>query len=502
MRKSLVIVGGGTAGWLTAAYLAKVLRAGEADGVAVTVIESPDIAPIGVGEGTFPTIRRTLGIIGLNEADFIRASSATFKQGVVFNDWGTLGTGYFHPFNFPHEGEAGDLAPYWLMRRAAGDTMPFADAVSQQGHIVRAGHAPKRLSDGDYRGPMNYAYHFDAARFAEVLKARALQLGVRHIAAEVTAVTRDDHDGIASVRALDEDIAGDLFIDCTGFRARLIGDALGSPFHACDDVLFNDRALAIQVPYATPDAATLPATLATAHEAGWTWDIGLDSRRGIGYVFSSRYSSDDRAEQVLRAYVGPQGDALNVRLLKFRTGYRERQWIGNCIAVGLSAGFFEPLESTGIMLIEIAATVIGDVFPCRRETMAASARAYNHMMSERFSRIVDFLKLHYALSRRDEPYWRANSDPSSWPQRLRDSIAQWRERPTSRFDFAVDYETFLPASYQYILYGLGIEVDMTGHAGRFNDHAAARKAFDAVALAGPEALKHLPRHRDYLKARG
>ncbi len=502
MTRSIVIAGGGTAGWLAAAYLAAVMGPDRGETVDITVVEAPDMPSVGVGEGTFPTIRKTLETIGLSERDFMRKSAATFKQGVQFVDWAEQGTSYFHPFNFPYEGNVGDLTPYWLARRDGGDTTSYADAVSQQGLITRAGLAPKRLSDPDYRGPFNYAYHFDAIRFAAALRDRAKELGVRHIQGKILSASRNDTAGIASIFVEGRGhVSGDFFLDCTGFSAMLIGDMLGSKFRPCDNILLNDRALAVQVPYADADTPIVPATVATAHEAGWTWDIGLPERRGIGYVFSSAFSTETRAEDVLRAYVGPAAAGLSPRLLKFQTGFRPRQWVGNCLAVGLSAGFFEPLESTGIMLIEAAVTILSEFLLFGDpQAMQSAARAYNELMAERFDRIIDFLKLHYALSRRqDSDYWRANSSPDTWPVRLTDRIVQWRKRPISRFDFAVDYETFLPASYRYIFYGMEPDVRLQVSSARPTDQGPASLALEQVARAGPEALKHLPNHRAFLE---
>ncbi len=504
-QRRIVIVGGGTAGWLTAAYLAKRLRAADPDGCAITLIEAPDIATIGVGEGTFPTIRSTLASLGVDEARFLRESSATFKQGVRFRNWARApdktggGDDYFHPFNLPYREPGLDLSAYWLK---SGQDRPFADAMTMQGAVIRAGLAPKRPGDADFEGPMNYAYHFDAVRFAGFLRQVSKDLGVRHLTGAVHAVHRDEQGGIAAIESAEHGrLEADLFIDCSGFRGLLIGQALGSSFRPCDEVLFNDRALAIQVPYAEPDAAIAPYTLATAHEAGWTWDIGLDSRRGIGYVFSSRHSDETRAEEVLRAYIGPQAEGLSARLIKFQTGFRERQWIGNCVAVGLSAGFFEPLESTGIMLIEVAAALIADFFATPdRTAMAAAARSFNSQMLARFERILDFLKLHYCVSaRRDTAYWRDNADPASIPLSLQDRLTQWRLRPVSAFDFITDLETFLPASYEYILYGMGVRAETGAWSGRYRNDAGAARAFHKVDQAAAEAVKHLPSHRDLVR---
>lgn len=501
--RNIVIVGGGAAGWLTAAHLSGVLKGGGADnGVRITVIEAPEIGLIGVGEGSFPTLRATLSGLGLAERAFMRACSATFKQGVWFDGWAERGQSYFHPFNLPFQGEAGDLSPYWLARRAAGDPRAFADAVTAQQRVVEAGRGPKRMSDPDFGGPMNYAYHFDAVRFAGFLRETAVERGVTHLQDLVLGVERYAQGDITAVLARGHGrVEGDFFIDCSGFKALLLKDVDG-PWRDCGQVLFNDRALAIQIPYATLATPIAPYTRATAQDAGWIWDIGLQERRGVGYVFSSRHVDEDRAEAALRAYVGREHDATPVRRLSFATGYRERQWIGNCVAVGLSAGFFEPLESTGIMLIEVAARLIGEALPlANRASMAAAARSFNAAMSGRFERIVDFLKLHYCITRRtDTAYWRDNADLATIPQSLQDRLVQWRHRPLSRFDFIVDLETFLPASWQYILYGMGFATTLDGPgAARFTPAPRpADMAFAQVAAAGPEAVRHLPDQRELL----
>ncbi|WHO37926.1 tryptophan 7-halogenase [Sphingobium sp. AP49] len=491
----VVILGGGTAGWLAAAYLSRTLKVPN-----VTLVESSEIGIIGVGEGTFPTIRTTLAGLGISEAEFLVQADATFKQGVLFDGWATGSDSYFHPFNLPVGGEDEALLPHWIA--AAGPNRPaWADAVTVQERVIRAGRAPKRPEDADFSGPMNYAYHFDAARFAAYLRAISVAAGVSRIEGTVGLVERHADGDIAALLLADgRRVEGDFFLDCSGFRALLIGQTLGSGFKSCADSLFNDRALAMQVPYATPDAPVRPYTLATAHEAGWTWDIGLSGRRGIGYVYSSRHCSDDEAEATLRRYVGSEGDSLTPRQLRFETGYRDTQWIGNCVAVGLSAGFFEPLESTGIMLIEAALKMIGDfLVPGDRAARDAAARSFNALMAARFARIVHFLKLHYCVTRRtDTAYWRDNADPASIPQELQDMLAQWCHRPPSRFDFLVDVETFLPPSYHYILYGMGFETALTAGADRYPGGAEARDIFTRVRGAQAGACAALPDHRTLL----
>lgn len=509
--KHILIVGGGTAGWLTAAFLAKTLGTA-AGGVRVTLVESSDIGIIGVGEGTFPSIRGTLHAIGLDEARFIRECDATFKQGVKFVDWAhTPGSAparasdhYFHPFNAPSQrAGAPELMPYWLLGDATapdGTPCAFADAVSMQKRVADASRAPKRASDGDWLGPMNYAYHFDAGKFATLLATHAQSLGVDRVIATVDRVDLAEDGHIAAVVTRDRGpLSADLYIDCTGFRATLIGDALGSPRKPLDDVLFVDRALAVQVPWPAADTPIPSYTISTAHAAGWTWDIGLHRRRGVGHVYSSRHTSDLEAESVLRRYVGPAADTLTPRMLKLDVGYRETQWIGNCVAVGLSAGFLEPLESSGIGLIETAAYLIGYLLPADGN-LAPAARQFNAMMCGRFERVVDFLKLHYALTQRaDSAFWRDNADPSSWTPTLRDKLALWRSRAPHRLDFIADLEMYPPSSWQYVLYGMGYATDLSHAQAAWPRGAEARQEFAMIAQVAQRALGDLPGHRELVE---
>ena len=501
--KQVLIVGGGTAGWLTACFLARKFDAAGEGGVRVTLVESKDIGIIGVGEGTFPSIRGTLAAIGIDEARFIRECHATFKQGVQFNHWvrpaGAAGqAGYFHPFSQPSQRPGGlELLPYWLAG-AAGE-LPFAQAVTMQKAVADAAHAPKRLADGDFLGPMNYAYHFDAGRFAALLAEHGRSLGVQHVLGTVERVELDGDGAIAAVHTREHGaLTAQLYVDCTGFRAALIGEALGSSFKNINDTLFVDRALAMQVPYAAADTPIPSYTISTAHEAGWTWDIGLQQRRGIGYVYSSRYTDDARAEEVLRAYIGPAGDALNPRLLKLNVGYRDVHWVKNCVAVGLSGGFLEPLESSGIGLIETAAYLIGYLFPFGGD-FAPAAKQYNHFMRQRYERIVDFIKLHYCLSRRDSPFWTDNADPRSIPESLREKLAMWRHRPPHRLDFITELEMYPPSSWQYVLYGMEFETALHASATDPAEMAAARHEFEMIAKMAKRALADLPPHRQLVE---
>jgi flavin-dependent dehydrogenase len=492
-KRRILIVGGGTAGWLTAAYLARHLALSERSHLEVTVLESPDIGPIGVGEGTFPTIRATLQFLGIDERRFIRETSATFKQGIRFVDWASAGQEFLHPFEAPFYTEGTSLVPYWLLQDEA-TRVPFAQAVTLQARVAAAQRAPKRAHEAAYAGPLNYAYHFDALKLARVLSERARELGVQHVEATLSAVSRDERGAIEHVDTLQHGrFQADLYVDCTGFRAELIGHAPGADFHSVRHHLFADRALTCKLPSERVDAAMESCTIATAHEAGWTWEIGLNGSRGIGCVYSSDHMTDDRAEEILRAYVGPGHAGMTPRRIPFAPGWRQKQWVRNCVAVGLSAGFLEPLEATGLVLIEAAVGMIAEMFP-HGGPIEAPARRFNELMNARYENIVNFLKLHYCVSRREEPFWRDNAELASIPERLAEFLEQWKYRPPGRYDFLLDTETFAFFNYQYILYGMGYRTDMRAARADFTQVDEAERLFAKIRRFGDRALADLPDH--------
>ena len=498
-NRNILIVGGGTAGWLSAAYLARALALPHNPHLTITVLESPDIGIIGVGEGTFPTIRETLRFLDIDERKFIRESSATFKQGILFTDWlheprPEKRHRFFHPFEAPFYSEETSLVPYWLLQEAR--TRPsFAEAVTIQNRVAGAQRGPKRPGEPDFDGPLNYAYHIDARNLARLLAERARELGVVHMTGEIHHAAFGEN-GIESVTLKDASkLSADLYVDCSGFRAELIGRALNSPFRSVRDCLFANRAAACKVLYDDPDAPIESYTLANAHEGGWTWDIGLAGARGIGCVYSSDHIDDARAVAILRDYVGPQLDEKSVRILSFDVGFRERQWVQNCVAVGLSAGFLEPLEATGLVLIEAAVGMLAELFP-HHGPVDAPAKRFNRLMTARFENIVKFLKLHYCLSQRVEPFWRENADPATIPDELQELLRQWRYRPPGRFDFILDVESFAFFNYQYILYGMEFRTDLSAGRSDFPNVAAAQKLFDRIRVLSEKAARDLPSHRN------
>ncbi|HET6940788.1 MAG TPA: tryptophan halogenase family protein [Sphingomicrobium sp.] len=501
--RRVVIVGGGTAGWLSACSIAAAAGPASDRALSVTLVESPDIPTIGVGEGTWPTIRRTLERIGIREAEFLVDSDASFKQGSRFDGWrtGEAGEAYYHPFVAPLGSESKDALEAWQSYASGG---PFAEAVCPQPKVCALDLAPKQRTMPDYAGALNYAYHLDAGKLVSTLARHATQrLGVRHIRDHVTEVVMTGNDDIGGVRTRDNGtIEGDLFIDCTGHAAMLIEDRFGVPFVDRSTQLFNDRALAVQVPV-EPGSAIASQTIGTAHSAGWLWDIGLPSRRGVGCVYSSSHIGDEGATAALYDYLkrtapGIALDDLSVRRLTFRSGHRAEFWKRNCIAIGLSAGFLEPLEASAIVLIELSLNALIDNFPTSRDTMEIHAGRFNRLFAYRWERIIEFLKLHYTLSEREEPYWRDHRRAETVPDRLTDLLRIWKDQPPSTFDLPEIDEIFPAASYQYVLYGMGFPPPLNGSMKSPTkvDPAAIRQVHER----GRALASVLPTNRAYLDA--
>ncbi len=461
---NIVVVGGGSAGWLTAATLAAEFKAGPG-GVEVTLVESDRTPPIGVGEGTWPSMRTTLEKIGITESEFIRECDASFKQGTKFIGWVKGGDeSYYHPFTLPQGYSELNLAEHWFSYR---DRVSFAQAVSPQLQVCERSLAPKQISAPDYACTLNYGYHLDANKFALLLRKHAVdKLGVRHVVDHITEVKSKADGDIAAVHCKQHgEISGDLFVDCSGFASLLLGRHYGIPFVGQKHVLFNDRALAVQVPYANEDDPIASVTLSTAQSAGWVWDIGLPTRRGTGYVYSSAHVSEEKAREELAAYLRSTHTdhsvaELPVRLIEINPGYRERFWHRNCVAIGLSAGFLEPLEASALVLIELGAKMLAEQLPANRQVMDIVARKFNDKFLFRWEQVIGFLKLHYVLSQRnDTPYWRDNRAPESIPEKLREQLALWRSRSPWHLDETHVDEMFPSASYQYVLYGMGFETE-------------------------------------------
>ena len=397
----VVVVGGGTSGWMTAAALAKLLPRH----CAVRLIESEAIGIVGVGEATLPHIRAFNERLGIDEAEFMAATRATFKLGIEFRNWGAIGESYIHPFGAYGRELAGiDFHHYWLRLLHSGVPVPDFGDFSVAVMAARLNRFTRPSTDAtSLASTFGYAYQFDATLFAPYLRTLAEGLGAVRTEGRVVEVNRDGTSGdILSLRLESgETVEGDLFIDCSGFVSLLLGKTLGEPFQDWSQWLPCDRAVAMPC---RGDRAISPYTSAIAMPAGWRWRIPLQHRIGNGYVYSSAHISDDAAAEALIASV--EGEPLaDPRLLRFKAGRRERSWVSNCVAIGLSSGFLEPLESTSIYLVQAAITALIELFP-ERKVSPIDRDEFNRTIDLEYDRIRDFLILHYHATRRDDgPFW-------------------------------------------------------------------------------------------------
>lgn len=496
----VAVLGGGSAGWLVAGLLAA-----EHPDLHITLIESSELPAIGVGEGTWPSMRDTLRRIGLSEPVFVRRCQATFKQGSRFDGWmhggsGTAGDRYYHPFMLPVGHGDVELVSAWL---ATQPERAFAEVVSPSVQVCEAGRAPKQDQTPAFGAVANYAYHFDAGLFSQLLREHAVeQLKVHHVVDHVDAIVSHENGDIAALQTRSHGpLTADLFVDCSGLTARLIGQHFGVPLKSEREVLFNDAALAVPVPHAQPDAPLAPCTIATAWSKGWIWDIGLPHRRGVGCVFSRAHASENEAQAALQAYLdatGAPAERAAPRLIRFDPGYRQQFWVRNCVAIGLASGFIEPLEASALALVELSAQRLCAELPMSRNTMDSAARRFNEDFGYRWARVIDFLKLHYLLSQRDDSdYWRAHRDPASWPERLRELLPLWRLRPPARHDFGRIDEVFPDASYHYVLYGMGFRPDARAPASA--TLRAAQACFEEASRQARRYVAGLPGHRSLIE---
>ncbi len=503
----VVIVGGGTAGWLTAGLLAAQHSMPDANGTSlrVTVIESDAIHPIGVGEGTWPTMRNTLHRIGISESELIKQAHATYKQASKFQQWHSNETtnAYYHPFSAPQGSASADITPYWLV--SEGEDSHYANAVCFQPTLCEQGLAPKVSALSNQGFSANYGYHLDAGKFIELLKCHCINtLGVSHIKDTVTHVNKNDEGITSLVTSSNGEVCGELFVDCTGFNGLLIEKTLGVGLKDASDILFADTALVSQREYASANQPIACHTLSTAQEAGWIWDIGLQHRRGTGYVFASQYQEKSSAEATFSRYLKQTGESENAefsfREIKFKTGYRNEFWHKNCVAIGLSSGFLEPLEASSLMLIEQSATQLCEQLPGYTEQMSHVANKFNQSLTYKWERTIEFLKLHYVLSKRTDPFWLDNRKACSIPSRLSELMDVWKYRPILDSDFEHTNEVFSAQSYRYILYGMSRYSDLNQYVRTMKLNQFAQKQFELNNTLIAQLTSKLPSHRGLIES--
>lgn len=481
--KRVVIAGGGTAGWTVAAALVKQLG----PLLDITLVESDAIGTVGVGESTIPTVRRFHELLGVDERDFVCATQASFKLGISFEDWARIGDRYFHAFGVTGQSTwMADFHHLWLRAREQGLAGEFGDYCFE----LRAARAGKFLGGRDSR--LNYAYHLDATAYGQYLRRLAEPLGVRRVEGKIAEVRVSGEAGLIDALVLEsgETIAGDLFIDCTGFRALLIEGALATGYDDWTHWLPTDRALAVQTEAAGP---ARPYTRAIAHQAGWQWQIPLQHRVGNGLVYCSRYMSDDHAHALLAARV--EGDMLGEpRLIRFGAGTRRKAWNRNCVAIGLASGFVEPLESTSIHLIMIAVTRLMQMFPFDGVSEAL-ARRYNEASQRELEGIRDFIILHYHLTERDDgEFWR-ECRTMDIPDSLAQRIALFRD---SAYAYQAADELFRTDSWVQVMLGQRLLPQGRHAIGELMRPEQLRDALASMAANIDAAVAELPQHQAYL----
>lgn len=433
--KRVLIVGGGSAGWMTAAYLNAALNYGGRKVADIGLIESPDVPRIGVGEATIPNINHILAVIGIDQREFMRRVDGTFKQSIKYVNWlHNEGESYHHPFNRYRPGPIDSSGRRWLM---SNRSIPFMETVSSQPVICELNLAPLMLTRWDFGRPLSYAYHMNALKFADYLCELSTARGVAHYLDHVSDVELEENGDIAAVRTKGgERLEADLFVDCTGFAGLLIEKTLGVKWVDCSRWLLCDRAVAMHVPYERHYPGYVrPYTTATALSAGWVWEIPLQDRRSLGYVHSSAFVSEEQAEEEIRAFEGEHAKSLDSRVIRFKVGHREKAWVRNCVAIGLAGNFIEPLESTGLYLSDLAAVMLTEHFPYGEDLAPLSYR-FNRIMANRFYEILDFINMHYCLTRRtDTPFWEEVKRPARIHERLKAKFDFWRIKPPSAADF-------------------------------------------------------------------
>ncbi len=489
----IVVLGGGTAGWMSAAALAKLLGRQ----VSVELVESEDIGIVGVGEATLPHIRGFVERLGIDEAAFMKATHATYKLGIDFRDFGRIGESYIHPFGSFGEEVAGvPFHHYWLELERQGLAGPIGDySLGVMAALGRKFRPPAQ--DASLSSTYGYAYQFDATLFGPFMREFALGIGVKRTEGLVTNVERDPESGDVTTLVLKDGrrIEGDLFIDCSGFRSLLLGGALEEPWEDWSHWLPCDRAAAM--PCAHVEAEIEPYTRAIAMPAGWRWRIPLQHRIGNGYVFASAFISEDEACEVLKASV--EGEMLaQPRLLRFRAGRRRNSWSGNVIAVGLASGFLEPLESTSIYLAQMAITYLVELFPSRGKVEPRDRTEFNRLVDLEYERIRDFLILHYhATTRDDSPFW-DHVRTMEVPDTLAGKMELWRE--TGRIEKYSD-GLFYDASWIAVYLGQGVKPRHHDTRASLPDPLQVARALETLKDAVQAEVAAMPGHRAFLEAR-
>jgi tryptophan halogenase len=482
--RRIVIAGGGTAGWMTAAALSRTL--GKV--IDIQLIESDEIGTVGVGEATIPTLVHFHRLLDINEQEFMAATQATFKLGISFEGWRDRGRDYIHSFGTTGTDHwTAGFQHFWLKGRERGLARDYGDYCLElrAAQAKRFAHLPK---DG-----LNYAYHLDAGRYARFLRRYSEHFGVQRIEAKIASVEQDPASGDIAALLLDSGrrIEGDLFIDCTGFRSLLLGQTLGVEYEDWSHWLFNDSAIAVQTESVGP---AVPLTRSMAHDWGWQWRIPLQNRVGNGIVYSSRHVDDETARATLLGNI--EGKVLTEpRVIRFTPGQRKQTWSHNCVAIGLSSGFLEPIESTSIHLIQRAIVRLLQNFPSQgiRQT---DVDEYNAQSWSEIAFIRDFIILHYKVTeRRDTPYWKDAAEMAV-PAPLQHRIDMFQQTGRS---FRVLNELFAENSWIQVMLGQGITPDQHHPSADLMGDEELKGFLEGIRQHVERTVAQLPQHQEYVE---
>ncbi|MGC6401406.1 tryptophan halogenase family protein [Sphingomonas sp. FW199] len=483
-RTRVVIAGGGTAGWCAAAALSKQLGAL----IDITLVESDEIGTVGVGEATIPTVRSFHTLCGIDEREFMAATQATFKLGIAFENWAQPGDRYLHSFGVVGKSTwMADFQHIWLEARRQGIAGPIGDYCFEH----QAADAEKfYVSDA---AKISYAFHLDATAYARFLRSISERQGVRRVEGRIARVEQHGETGDIAALHLENGtmIAGDLFIDCTGFRSLLLGQTLGVPYVDWSEWLPMNAAQAVQTEAVRP---AVPYTRAIAHDAGWRWQIPLQTRVGNGLVYSTDYLSDDAARDRLLGAI--EGRPLtDPRQLRFTTGRRARLWERNVVAMGLSSGFLEPLESTSIHLMMIAVTRLIQMFPFGTGSHQALADRFNAISIAELEGVRDFIILHYAATQRDDsPFWQ-RCRSMTLPDSLRARMTLWRESAQA---FQAGEDIFRVDSWIQVMLGQRVEPQDWHAVARMIPPPRLAESLRDLKQQIDRAVGQMPHHADFV----
>lgn len=453
--KSLIIVGGGSAGWITALYLQKYFNQRQQH-IQITVLESEHQGPIGVGEATVHSIRFLFSALGLDESELMQKTNATLKLGIMFRNWMQPIAGkqheYFHPFEQQNMQGNYDLASEWMLGENYRHQR-YDQGVCLSSLLAQIERSPKTSQHKDYQGFLPYAYHLDAVLLGQYLKEKGIEHGIKHGFETVTDVHCEAQE-IKSITTNLGEHRADFFVDCSGFKGLLINALKQDNWISFKRELPCDKAVAIQTDYPA-NYTPKPYTTATALDNGWAWQIDLVNRRGNGYVFDSDKISPEDAEQELRNFIGEVGTDKKALHLDMHVGRRRESWVGNCVAIGLSAGFIEPLESTGLHLINVGARLFATHYS-NQQTTQSLRDSYNKSMAGVFEDLKQFIVLHYCLTNRsDTEFWRQAGDSAKLQPGLSEKLILWKHKICEFMDLAGGYSTtFNDENYRYVLYGM------------------------------------------------